>query len=750
MANNPFKQQPPVEDVKRNSFDLSFSNNLTMPIGKLVPVMCKEVIAGDSFEIDANFGLRFMPTVFPIQNRIRADLHFFYVRNRNLWQNWCDFFGNTWSKQTALVPPYIGPKDENSDFFAQGSLSDYLGVPTNSVSSIGGSRVDPIRAYLPSSELTQAYFHSEQNRTPNRVALFNWFRLPYYTNAQGVSRYGVQVGKSWQASVAPNKGAIYVLNDNPMLHTIDEAEAGKIRVIPTAGSNYQMPSDAKNTRIDFLTYKNGAFYNQGFAEYKQSLSTWIVATPNGPKNWNDFMQMIDPTKTYMGILVESKSAGFATLMSYFDATSDNKLTLDFTALQISANYNGYNYDFGDVTEANATYNPNYLPISALPYRAYESIFNAFYRNERIDPLLDADGDPLYNKYLQNDGDGEDNFPYTLHNRYWEKDFLTTALPSPQMGNAPLIGLAQNERPFVNQKMTIAGPSGSPAEYTVTVQSDPDSKQVIGMSYYSENIPLGSVEALQEAITYGISINDFRNVNALQRWLEKSQARGYKYRDQLLSHFGVSVKFEQLNMPEFIGGISEDINSSAIINQAASENFKLGEFAGTLSAFGSGRNKIRKYCDEPGFIVAILSISPIPTYSQLLPKMFLKHHRLDYFFPEFGHIGLQPISLKEVVPLQVHKLQPNKKDETFGYQRSFYDYVQSTDEVHGALRTSLRNYLINREFADIPALSKQFIEINPEEVNDIFSVTEDTHKVVGQVSFKITAKRPIPFFGTPTL
>ena len=157
MANNPFKQQPPVEDVKRNSFDLSFSNNLTLPIGKLIPVMCKEVIAGDSFEIDANFGLRFMPTIFPVQNRIRADLHFFYVRNRNLWKNWMDFFGNTWSKQTPLVAPYIGPKADNSNFFAEGSLSDYLGVPTSSVSSVGGTRISPIRAYLPSTGAAEAH-----------------------------------------------------------------------------------------------------------------------------------------------------------------------------------------------------------------------------------------------------------------------------------------------------------------------------------------------------------------------------------------------------------------------------------------------------------------------------------------------------------------------------------------------------------------------------------------------------------------
>lgn len=743
MANNPFKQTPPVEDVKRNSFDLSFSNNLTLPIGKLVPVMCKEVIAGDSFEIDANFGLRFMPTIFPVQNRIRADLHFFYVRNRNLWTHWMDFFGNTWSKQTPLVSPYIGPKDDKSNFFAEGSLADYLGVPTSSVSSVGGVRETPIKAYLPSHGGNQSLEDSVLTTNPNYHSLLSYFRLPLDNGFVGV-------GKTFINYIGPNKNQIYVIDSQPMRHTIASADADEIRLAPPAGSNPFVPADSKVKYIEFLTYKNGAWHNQGTAS-KTSSNIWMVLTEHGPFVWDEFMQRIDPEKTYLALHVTSASGGFQQLLDYFaNYNQTNKQPADYTAIKIHSKYSGYNYDSGSVSEANATYNPNYLPISALPFRAYESIFNAFYRNERIDPLLDSDGDPTYNKYLQNDGDGEDNFDYELHNRYWEKDFLTTALYSPQMGNAPLIGLAQNNRPFTTQKMTLKPTNGQQDEYTVQVASDPDNKQVLGISYYSENIPMGSLESLQEAINFGISINDFRNVNALQRWLEKSQARGYKYKDQLLSHFGVEVKFEQLNMPEFIGGISQDINSSTVVNQAASENYKLGEFAGTLTAFGSGKNKVRKYCDEPGFIVAILSISPIPTYSQLLPKMFLKHHRLDYYFPEFGHIGLQSIPLKEVAPLQVHKLAPDRKDETFGYQRSFYDYVQSTDEVHGSLRTSLRNYLINREFADIPALSKQFIEISPEEVNDIFAVTEDTHKVVGQVSFQITAKRPIPFFGTPTL
>ena len=609
MANNPFKQTPPVEDVKRNSFDLSFSNNLTLPIGKLVPVMCKEVIAGDSFEIDANFGLRFMPTVFPIQNRIRADLHFFYVRNRNLWQNWMDFFGNTWSKQTPLVAPYIGAKDQNSDFFAEGSLSDYLGVPTNAVSSVGGSRTDPIRSYYPNGTLLTA--NNEQLTNPNNDARLHYFRVPLSTKG---SHY-LQPGENWETATSPAPNEIGVFSTTPMLHTIKEKDSINVRLVASPGTGITLPSDMRVLHIMFLTHKNGKWLNQGTAlmpENVNPIKVHVIRQGRGPVRWDEFMATINPAETYMFLHIQSKSNGFATLLNYFNANSNNKEEKDFTGLGIYADYSGYNYDFGDNTEANATYNPNYLPISALPYRAYESIFNAFYRNERIDPLLDSDGDPMYNKYLLNDGDGQDDFNYKLHNRYWEKDFLTTALPSPQMGNAPLIGLAQNNRPFVQQRITLKPENGTQDEYNVVVASDPDDKHVLGISYYSENIPMGSIEALQDAINYGISINDFRNVNALQRWLEKSQARGYKYKDQLLSHFGVNVKFEQLNMPEFIGGISQDINSSTIVNQAASDNYKLGEFAGTLTAFGNGKNKVRKYCDEPGFIVAILSISPIPT------------------------------------------------------------------------------------------------------------------------------------------
>ena len=96
MANNVFAQsKEPVNQPKRNTFDLQFQNNLTMEFGKLYPVFCKEVVPGDSLRINPTFGLRFMPMFFPVQTRMQANLHFFYVRNRNLWKDWQDFIGRT-------------------------------------------------------------------------------------------------------------------------------------------------------------------------------------------------------------------------------------------------------------------------------------------------------------------------------------------------------------------------------------------------------------------------------------------------------------------------------------------------------------------------------------------------------------------------------------------------------------------------------------------------------------------------------
>ena len=93
MANVFTKQTDVVNKPRRNVFDLSHANNLTLKFGALTPCFCEEVIPGDSFQIETRMALKLMPMVFPVQTDMRAYVHFFYVRNRNLWKDWQNFIG---------------------------------------------------------------------------------------------------------------------------------------------------------------------------------------------------------------------------------------------------------------------------------------------------------------------------------------------------------------------------------------------------------------------------------------------------------------------------------------------------------------------------------------------------------------------------------------------------------------------------------------------------------------------------------
>ena len=122
---NEFSKKSNVKNrVPRSTHDLSFQNNLTLKFGAITPVFCREVLAGDSYRISPSFGLRALPLVFPCQTRMRAYLHFFYVRNRTLYKDWMDFIFGT---KKNLVPPYLS-SDTPVEYKAS-SLADYLGLP---------------------------------------------------------------------------------------------------------------------------------------------------------------------------------------------------------------------------------------------------------------------------------------------------------------------------------------------------------------------------------------------------------------------------------------------------------------------------------------------------------------------------------------------------------------------------------------------------------------------------------------------
>ena len=114
---------------------------------------------------------------------------------------------------------------------------------------------------------------------------------------------------------------------------------------------------------------------------------------------------------------------------------------------------------------------------------------------------------------------------------------------------------------------------------------------------------------------------------------------------------------------------------------------LGSQSGLASVRGETGANIECFCDEECIIMGILVVTPVPVYTQLLPKYFTYRGLLDHFQPEFNHIGFQPILYKEVCPIQSYVSNPDSLTETFGYQRPWYEYVQKYDSAHGLLRLS---------------------------------------------------------------
>ncbi|QXP45108.1 major capsid protein [Microvirus mar57] len=778
------KEHNPETSIRRNVFPQSFSNNLTMNFGGIYPFLCQEVMSGDTMEIDSAMGLRFMPTIWPLQNRIRADVHYFYVRNRNLYNEFKEYYtGGTINKSMPFL------SDMPSSFFDTGSLADYLNIPTV-VNLSDGDSILPfdasstlIRSFYPKGDYLKYCLVDPSGNTYGTTNLPVVGTTPtfFLTPDIGINPFtdfgSYEVAESTldafllrfaflKASEVSSPGllnAVLRVPSNYLRLTASGSLVGNrvmfCPVVMFAGyfedGPFLCPVPAGPWRESSYTSSSPAFFGgdleydlRGFnlGDYLTHLSSSIPSVIP-----DDFIDRIKSglriTSVYFGVsyfdILASTQASKSVIAPY---TSEFPFSLEVSgssSIPVSSLGAASNPFMGSTPK---------VPLNALPFRAYEQIYNAFFRDERNNPLL-INGKPYYDKYLPSTDGGADAYRYSLHYRNWEQDFLTTALPSPQQGEAPLVGIS------AAGVMSLSDPETGQVYHAQAITAD-DADTIVGAKFIETNqdgtsIPNNVARSLVSYATSGISINDFRNVNALQRYLETNLRRGLKYKDLVSARWGVNISYAEMNMPEFIGGFTEYVNP-AQVNQTSQDTSSspLGAYAGQLYCNGQQKHKIRHFCDEEGFIIGVISVVPVPVYSQLLPKMFTKFDRLDYFQPEFGHIGMQPIPMKEVAPLQV-AINGGNQDETFGYQRAWYDYLGRVDEVHGQFRGSLRDFLMYRTFSGIPRLSEDFLLVDNRPLDNVFSVQKDADgnsidKILGQIYVDIVAKRPIPRFGIPRL
>ena len=141
---------------RKAKFNLSFENKLSMNLGELVPVFCKETLPGDRFKVNTEQILRFAPMLAPVMHRVNVYMHYFFVPNRILWNKWEDFItGGRLGTETPAMPYFLhsdllgSQLEARQHFFLNGSLTDYMGVPTLSEDDYSNNKISllPFLAY---------------------------------------------------------------------------------------------------------------------------------------------------------------------------------------------------------------------------------------------------------------------------------------------------------------------------------------------------------------------------------------------------------------------------------------------------------------------------------------------------------------------------------------------------------------------------------------------------------------------------
>lgn len=399
---------------------------------------------------------------------------------------------------------------------------------------------------------------------------------------------------------------------------------------------------------------------------------------------------------------------------------------------------------------------NTISVNALPLRAYNLIYNEWFRDEN-----------LINSLTVNTGDGPDVLAnYALRRRGKRPDYFTMALPWPQKGNTAVsIPLGTTAPVKTSTNTSLVSGAQQPLFFRNAADGTTDATtRTLGVAtgtVYSTALGPGAFIANQYpsnlfadlSTATAATINQLRQAFQIQKLLERDARGGTRFKEILYSHFGVISPDARLDRPEYLGGGSNPIVFNPIAQTSATGvtggSTPIGNLAAMATAI-SNRHGFTQSFTEHGHVIGLVQVRADLTYQQGLRKMWSRSTRYDYYFPVFAHLGEQAVLNKEI-----YADGSVNDNNVFGYQERWSEYRYHPSMITGLFRSTsagtIDNWHLAQRFTTLPTLNETFINDTPP-VDRVVAVgaAANGKQLIFDAFIQKIATRPMPMYSVPGL